>query len=253
MLNDRISFFSKNTRQLGAGRFRLISDKGFSQTFHFEAVNGTFELELSEARVHSRIFKKYNLTGTLWGGLLKASSAQFDAFTKQEFLFWSDERLFNTSQLEGHLEEITQIEIASKLFSIEDKNLLTSAIADILNLTELFFISACESLKIDEGEEYLVLQKKYERSPLLRKIAIQQHGVSCIICGFNFEMAYGSLGSGFIHIHHIDRLADTGKRSIDPRTDLVPVCPNCHAMLHAKTPPLRPAELKETIEGKKND
>ena len=30
---------------------------------------------------------------------------------------------------------------------------------------------------------------------------------------------------------------------IDPVKDLIPVCPNCHAMLHRKTPPLLPEEL----------
>jgi len=31
---------------------------------------------------------------------------------------------------------------------------------------------------------------------------------------------------------------------VDPENDLVPVCPNCHAMLHRHDPPYTVAELK---------
>ena len=41
------------------------------------------------------------------------------------------------------------------------------------------------------------------------------------------------LGKGFIHVHHIVPIHTIGKGyKVDPSTDLVPVCPNCHAMLH---------------------
>lgn len=253
MLSDRIKNFLEISRKLTAGRFELLAEKSIAQTFHVESTNFTFDLELSEARIHSRIYKKYNLNGSLWDSLLKIFSSTSDTVSNLEILFWIDEKLLTIKQLTNCFNEINQIEIASSIFLIDDKNLLSKNISDILNLTELFSIRACENIKLDEGEEYFTLQKKYERSPLLRKIAIQQHGVNCNVCGFNFEVAYGSLGKGFIHIHHIERLADTGKKLIDPRTDLVPVCPNCHAMLHAKMPPLMPAELKEKIEANNND
>ena len=49
----------------------------------------------------------------------------------------------------------------------------------------------------------------------------------------DFENMYGELGKGFIHVHHIVPISMIGKEyKIDPIKDLVPVCPNCHAMLH---------------------
>ncbi|MBR3141650.1 MAG: HNH endonuclease [Clostridiales bacterium] len=73
--------------------------------------------------------------------------------------------------------------------------------------------------------------------------------VKCDLCGFNFEKKYGLLGRGFIHVHHIEMVAEYGgERFINPITDMIPVCPNCHAMLHRKRPPLTPEELKEIIE-----
>ena len=40
---------------------------------------------------------------------------------------------------------------------------------------------------------------------------------------------------------------DSGERAINVREDVVPVCPNCHAMLHTRTPPLKPEELSELL------
>ena len=66
-------------------------------------------------------------------------------------------------------------------------------------------------------------------------------------CGFDFEREYGKIGEGFIHVHHIVSVASVGKEyKIDPVKDLRPVCANCHAMLHRKSPvPYTISELKE--------
>jgi 5-methylcytosine-specific restriction protein A len=57
------------------------------------------------------------------------------------------------------------------------------------------------------------------------------------------------LGSGFIHVHHTTPVSQlTTGYIIDPLTDLVPVCPNCHAMLHKENPHLIVRRLKEMME-----
>ena len=71
-----------------------------------------------------------------------------------------------------------------------------------------------------------------ERNPKLRQQALDIHGYSCSICGFNFLERYGEIGRGFIHVHHVNPLSQTGEQIVDPKTDLVPVCPNCHSMIH---------------------
>ena len=58
------------------------------------------------------------------------------------------------------------------------------------------------------------------------------HGYSCFVCGFNFFETYGEIGRQFIHVHHINPLSQIGEQSVNPITDLVPVCPNCHCMIH---------------------
>lgn len=84
-----------------------------------------------------------------------------------------------------------------------------------------------------EGFVKTVLVNKYERSSIARKRCVEYHGYSCAVCGMNFEHVYGELGKNFIHVHHIVPLNEIGKEYIvDYKKDLIPVCPNCHAMLH---------------------
>ncbi|HHE7415551.1 TPA: HNH endonuclease, partial [Klebsiella pneumoniae] len=48
---------------------------------------------------------------------------------------------------------------------------------------------------------------------------------------------------------HLIPLSDIKENySLDPKKDLIPVCPNCHAMLHRRNPPFSPEELKSIIE-----
>lgn len=99
-----------------------------------------------------------------------------------------------------------------------------------------------------EGLQKTISVNTYERNPKARQKCIEHWKPVCAVCDFDFEKMYGILGSGFIHVHHLIPLSEVGKTyQIDPINDLRPVCPNCHAMLHKKNPPLTIKELKEII------
>jgi 5-methylcytosine-specific restriction protein A len=86
-----------------------------------------------------------------------------------------------------------------------------------------------------EGLRKQVLVNKYERSSIARDKCIEYHGDTCKVCETNFYQTYGELGQGFIHVHHLIPLHRVSKEyKIDYKEHLVPVCPNCHAMLHRK-------------------
>ncbi|MBY7915378.1 HNH endonuclease [Vibrio fluvialis] len=105
-----------------------------------------------------------------------------------------------------------------------------------------------QSVSYTEGALTLVEVNRFERNKKAREDCISHHGESCKACGISFAETYGSLGSGFIHVHHIVPLSKIRRGYVvDPVNDLVPVCPNCHAMLHRKTPPLTIAELKQLL------
>lgn len=96
-----------------------------------------------------------------------------------------------------------------------------------------------------EGKEILVTESRYERNPINRSICLESKGYRCSVCGINMEEMYGEIGKGFIEVHHIIPVSEYGEeRLIDPLKELVPVCPNCHAMLHKRKPPFSIEELK---------
>lgn len=96
-----------------------------------------------------------------------------------------------------------------------------------------------------EGMRRTVTVNAYERNPKARQACIAHHGAACQVCGFDFEKTYGEIGKGYIHVHHIKPISEIGKSyEVDPKTDLVPVCPNCHAMLHKRNPPFGVEELR---------
>ena len=87
-----------------------------------------------------------------------------------------------------------------------------------------------------EGSRRYVVVNRYERSRVNRRIAIKEHGTTCTVCRVKLVDIYGEIGDGFIHMHHrvpASKLAELGDTyRFNAKTDLEPVCPNCHAMLH---------------------
>ncbi len=101
---------------------------------------------------------------------------------------------------------------------------------------------------VTEGQEITYELTTYERSSRVRALCIFHHGISCKVCDINFENIYDEIGTGFIHVHHITPISQQGgEYQVNPVTDLVPLCPNCHAMIHRRNPPFSVAELKNII------
>ncbi|WP_272947140.1 HNH endonuclease [Marinomonas sp. S3726] len=93
-----------------------------------------------------------------------------------------------------------------------------------------------------------IVVNRYERDRDARTKCVKEYGAVCQVCSMDFEKKYGTIGEGFIHVHHIRRLSDIGEEyKVDPLTDLVPVCPNCHAMLHKRRPPYSIEELQKIL------
>ncbi|MEI8128831.1 MAG: HNH endonuclease [bacterium] len=88
-----------------------------------------------------------------------------------------------------------------------------------------------------EGSLKTISVNIYERNPKAKAECIKHYGsdYKCQVCGFKFSDKYGAQFKNKIHIHHIKPLSEIGKEYIvNPETDLIPVCPNCHMILHSK-------------------
>lgn len=101
---------------------------------------------------------------------------------------------------------------------------------------------------LPEGASTRVTVNRYERSPANRAACIAHYGAVCKGCGFTFQEVYGPLGEGYIEVHHRMPLSRMGGQYvINPVTDLVPLCANCHAMVHRRNPPLELNELQAIV------
>ncbi len=116
---------------------------------------------------------------------------------------------------------------------------------DVIGDKSLFPDEAVEDVKIVEGGVKTVTVNAYERDKRARRICIGIHGLNCHVCNMSFEKEYGEIGRDFIHVHHIKKIASRKRPyTLSPMQDLVPVCPNCHAMLHTSDPPLTITQLR---------
>jgi 5-methylcytosine-specific restriction protein A len=102
--------------------------------------------------------------------------------------------------------------------------------------------------ELTEGHGDLVVVNRYERNSKARSACIKHWGTSCQVCSVSFEKRYGNIGKDFIHVHHLVPLSEIKREYIvNPKEDLLPVCPNCHAMLHKSGLSLADLKLRISI------
>ena len=111
--------------------------------------------------------------------------------------------------------------------------------------SEMFTDFESDSGQYIEGAVRAVQINAYERSSAARKAAVKVHGAICAICSFNFGERYGSQMEGFIHVHHIRPLNEIDATyRVNPKKDLIPICPNCHAVIHSQRKALTVSKVK---------
>ncbi len=134
---------------------------------------------------------------------------------------------------------------------ILNKNLIT-ALIDLGIFSEKTFLP--EELNpnqpdLIEGSVRKIFVNAYERNSFARKKCIEHYGPKCQVCEMDFQSVYDGLGADYIHVHHLKLISrkDGVPYKVDPIADLIPVCPNCHAMLHQKTPPFTIEQLRKKL------
>lgn len=176
-----------------------------------------------------------------------------EKFKKSKEKDWTRIRLVdevNTTKLS--LEQLRQHGLKG---NIQGSMKLTGELLDYImpffnnDLTEGYYPDEVSDT-LEEGKRKSVMVNIYERNPIARKQCIDHYGVLCQVCDLDFESVYGIVGKDFIHVHHIKPLHEIQHDyTVNPRQDLIPVCPNCHAMLHRKENGmfLSVAQLRERV------
>jgi predicted HNH restriction endonuclease len=139
------------------------------------------------------------------------------------------------------IENCVKFEIGNKIETISDQAIVKKRVEELRASYERKFheeripeeIPDEEANKLPEGAKKQITVNAYERNQKAREKCIKEYGYACSVCEFNFEEVYGEIGTGYIHVHHLKPLSEINEEyEVDPFEDLIPVCPNCHCMLH---------------------
>ncbi len=224
-------------------------------------------------------YKKFGLgdrvflsrTGKQFPGLLGSGRIASDARREPDFedpskeAWYADVRfdyLSNspTTVVASHIELAQRLDILPRAFTPQTSGHSFSGNSVELETLWSKLIGHSEAIypdeiNTDDGTEYIeglkksVTVNKYERDKEARLKCIEEHGTTCKACGINLAVVYGpELGKKYIHIHHLIPLKDIGSEyRVDSIKDLVPLCPNCHSMVHQVDPPLAVEALRSKI------
>lgn len=110
--------------------------------------------------------------------------------------------------------------------------------------------------EMTEGEKIHVEFEKANRNPKIRQACLDKYGYQCQCCGMDFASLYGEeLGANYIEVHHLKMISTyDDSRPDDYVENLVPLCSNCHSMIHhGKEGPLSLHELRDAFRGEKKE
>jgi 5-methylcytosine-specific restriction protein A len=119
------------------------------------------------------------------------------------------------------------------------------ALADeIADETFAYLLDQVELFHSLEGRNVLREHLTRERDPaLIREFKRQLSSFVCSVCHFDFEQVYGAIGHGFVEAHHVEPIGLRDGSTSTTVHDLIPVCSNCHRMLHRQAPPYLREEI----------
>lgn len=171
--------------------------------------------------------------------------------TKRTRIFWYKDLSHKFNEIYQQYKVYSQLKFekrGSDLYEIEFVDVNSIEEEDNYEL-ESCVEDECNEKGNKEGKVKLTYGTKYERDPKNRRNAIKIHGAICAVCEFDFGKTYGELGKGFIEVHHIKPLSEMKTEVVvNPKTDLVCLCSNCHRMIHRRRDEILTIEqLKDII------
>lgn len=208
--------------------------------------NGLDELVLFGMNRNSASDYIYNYQCMMGGKLMTRNSNTFGTEYYLEKIFENGGEAALQKALISLSLHLDYYEEVSKTKVIKRRKIYEKFLAKLSSNIEVIYPDDIESSeKFIEGKSKKILVNVFERNTVARSLCINHYGFKCQVCEFDFEKKFGEIGKNFIHVHHVVDISTIGSEyELDPIVDLIPVCPNCHAMLHKKKPAYKIDELK---------
>ncbi|ONI44038.1 hypothetical protein AN641_08635 [Candidatus Epulonipiscioides gigas] len=85
----------------------------------------------------------------------------------------------------------------------------------------------------------------------LKQECLEYYGASCEICGTDYGYTYGDKFENLMDVYNTKaKEKNWDNLNVNPEKDLIPVCHNCNAIIHAKHPHYTVEEVKEFLKNK---
>lgn len=140
---------------------------------------------------------------------------------------------------EATMIELIKEELQYQLDQSSDKEELVSQWIEEVDGDDNLFIEGLKC-RIEEFEYFT-------RDPEARSKCLKKWGYKCYICGKKLEDIYEKAGKNKIEVHHEKQICE-GYRVTDPIKYLKPVCPDCHTIIHTRSPMYECKEVSEMME-----
>lgn len=207
-----------------------------NQITRIEGITFLEKLGMNESSAHDYVYSYSNLIqGKLFTRNTNVYATEYylDRIYNENGVNGLKNALLSLSQHIDYYEEVSGTSVKKRK---DIYNRFYELVKDIYDET-IYADEVDSEIEYSEGKTKKVLVNSYERNPIARKKCIEHFGLSCQVCDFNFKEKFGELGADFIHVHHKIDISTIGvEYSVNPITDLIPVCPNCHSMLHKRKP-----------------
>lgn len=154
-------------------------------------------------------------------------------------------------QAGGNLEKVVWRDYAGQRDKLAEDARAIRMIVHTAVEGEVANLPAGEPYEGEEGGVVLRLHKRYERDRKLvaekRKAALIAGELACEACSFDFKVAYGSVGEGYIEVHHTKPVHLLVAGTKTKLADLALLCANCHRIAHRRREPLSVEEIKQIL------
>ena len=107
-------------------------------------------------------------------------------------------------------------------------------------------ITPAQTTNVKEKEE-VPSEETLDVKERIKKECLDYYGAICDICGFDFGYTYGETYEGCIEVHNIHGLEEEITERTHPTEDLIPICCNCHRVIHTQTSPISVEQMRQMI------
>lgn len=222
----------------------LPEPKGFSLLLGDDYLNWTVKLKLDDFSGHLVALLRSRLVsrGDLFDSFCDIASKRSHKFEASGFL----NELHN-------IDEDLVLRITQTYSSLHTEfetlyTVLLDSLCILLSLiveNENWIDADGNVLGAEEGDPSSQVSIRYERNRYNRAICLKFYGFVCRGCGLIMEERYGPIAANIIHVHHLIPVSKMGSTyRLDPIRDLIPLCPNCHNVVHREDPPITIDQLK---------